>query len=626
VTSSITGKLVSKTIGGVTCGLGGSVNCTNKIIYNQAPLNATCTVRGSNGTPGTCDAVQNTVANRYKLDGLSCNTLPPCFFASGASSGYVLNGSISLTQPFALVAAAFTINSSSTETFLSVGNASIKFSTSSPGNILSSCDSSGGATAAPIYQNQTYAPSYVNDIVLTCIGGTGNVLQNTWADNSTNVSTGGSTSASGTPVVMATGGSPINFWAFGITTANFTASISDGTTGLWVPYAIHNSHCLSYGYTCLYSGIGDVATFKAAWGMRQYSGGVTQPVGQALFKACSADNTQCTDILSAPRNGMALNGTVGGSAEGNTNLSCWTTIASGTYVTATGVTVLTVNTPSNVPAGANPTGLASTNNFALSNLTGTGGFASLNGGWTVTAVTNTGGGDTATITFTAPTGLGTSTITGGFVSTCTIQVFYDISGANYCSGPCPLTQNTVANRAIWTYQCSLPGYVPSYYNNSCATFVAGNSESYSSPAATTIPTPFSIFWAGQRTGNTSAFNTVLGGTGSSTASTGFANSANNSYWQDGATLATGTANDNLFHSVLGESDGSNIHLYVDGLLSSTTATSSGGQIVAPFGLGNKLGNSFYCQCQFLEGGIANTDITSLAPALNQQAQALWRFP
>lgn len=629
VSSTTTGKIVTKTIGGVTCGIGGSTLCLAKIIYNQAPLNATCTVRGSLGTPGTCDAVQTTVANRYRVDGLSCSTLPPCYFASGASSAYALNSSISLTQPFALVAAAYTVNTSSTETFLSVGNASIKFSTSSPGNVLTSCDSSGGTTAANLYQNQTYAPSYVSDIVSTCIGGTGNGLQNTYVGFSgigiTAISTGGSTSASGVPVVMAAGGSGINFWSFGVTTANFTASVSDNTTGLWVPFSIHNSHCLAYGYSCNYSGIGDIAPFKAAWGMRAYNAAlVVSPSLQKLFKACSADNTKCSDQMAQLRAGNTLNNTIGGGGSGVGNASCWTTLATGvTYNGTTGVTTLNVNVPS-VTVGGNPTGLAATNNFALSDMTGTGSFASLNGGWTATAVTNTGGGDTATLTFVGPTGL-TLTVTGGMLSTCTIQVFYDISGNTFCGGPCDLTQNTVANRAIWTYQCRGPGgidgYVPDYYSNSCATFVAGNSDTYTGPGTVSTGVPFSMMWVARRTGAFTSGQGVLSGNSSS--ASGFNSSANSVFVTDGINLASGTANDSLFHSVIGESDGTNVHIYVDGMLAGTAATSAGGVLVQPYHLGSNFGSGNFLQGQFLEGGIIDSDITVLAPALSQQPHILW---
>lgn len=79
-----------------------------------------------------------------------------------------------------------------------------------------------------------------------------------------------------------------------------------------------------------------------------------------------------------------------------------TTIVSGTYTSGTGAVTLTTGQPH----ATRPN-----NTFVLSNAAGTGSFASLNGTWTATSGTVTGG---TTLTFTAPTGL-TLTITGGTI-------------------------------------------------------------------------------------------------------------------------------------------------------------------------------------------------------------------
>lgn len=76
------------------------------------------------------------------------------------------------------------------------------------------------------------------------------------------------------------------------------------------------------------------------------------------------------------------------------------TITSGTYVSATGVIVLTMAAAVNFSAG---------DAVVLSSLTGTGGFATLDGTWQATAVS----GDGLTVTLAGPTGAGASTITGG---------------------------------------------------------------------------------------------------------------------------------------------------------------------------------------------------------------------
>lgn len=74
------------------------------------------------------------------------------------------------------------------------------------------------------------------------------------------------------------------------------------------------------------------------------------------------------------------------------------TITSGTYNTTTGVIVLTMD--GDVAFGVGDTAV-------LSSLTGTGGYATLNGAWEITAVAG------PTVTLAGPTGAGASTITGG---------------------------------------------------------------------------------------------------------------------------------------------------------------------------------------------------------------------
>lgn len=603
VTDKSTGKLVPQAIGSLTCGTDNSGNCTVKIIYDQT---------GNNACSGSvaCDAVQNTIANRYNLYGsIGCNAVYPCMFSSAAGAGYTMAGSLSLTQPFALVAVAYTANFSATNTLISVGNANIHFASASPGNVLGTCDSSGGTTAANSYQLNSFPSSLLSDIFLICLSGSGTTFQNMFVGST--LATGGSTSVSGTPVIGANGGSNTNLWEFGITTANLTPITS---TGFWNPFAIHSNACTAWGYTCYYSGAGDVASFKAYWGMRAYSSTVASTAaGQRLFNACSADNTLCSDIMSQPRTGGALNGTVGGTADGTGNKACWIGITAGTYNSTTGAAVLTVN--SSIFQGL-VTGLVSGNNFAISNLAGTGAFASLAGGYVAT----TGTGST-TVNFTAPTGLGAAAITSGTLSTCTIKMFYDLSGANFCTGgvACDLTQTTVANRAIWTYNCLATEY-PIFYQNSCATFVAANSDGYTGPGTTTTAEPFSVVWAAMRSGAFTTQQTVI----NCNCASGFPASTNNAFMFDGnATSAIGAAANSLFHSIVGESDSANTRIYVDGVLAGTTA-GTGGNMSQPYSIGTRGGGQFL-QGQFLEGGIINSDITSSAAALSAQQHLFWPF-
>lgn len=77
------------------------------------------------------------------------------------------------------------------------------------------------------------------------------------------------------------------------------------------------------------------------------------------------------------------------------------TIASGTYVPASGLVTLTMSAPVTFSAG---------DAIIVSALTGTGAFASLNGTWTATSAAGT------TVTYTGPTNLAATTITGGTVN------------------------------------------------------------------------------------------------------------------------------------------------------------------------------------------------------------------
>jgi hypothetical protein len=82
------------------------------------------------------------------------------------------------------------------------------------------------------------------------------------------------------------------------------------------------------------------------------------------------------------------------------------TISSGTYVSGTGVVTLTVSAATALSAGVQ---------FTVASLTGTGAFASLNGTFTTLTATGT------TVTYQAASGLGATTITGGSLTSSTIQ-------------------------------------------------------------------------------------------------------------------------------------------------------------------------------------------------------------
>ena len=325
-TSITTGKIIPKMIGSLMCFAESSGNCTAKIVYN-IPLNTTCTTRGAGGTPGTCDAVQNTIANRYGAYNTGCNGgLVPCMFSpSIAGAGYTLNSSLTLAQPFTLWAVAFTVASSTTDTIIAVGNANIHFSSGSAGNVLNTCDSSATATNEYI----RLAPTQAGDLLETCIGGVSTLWQNGLFILTT--SSGSSSCVSGSPTIMASGGSPFDWWEFGI-----IAGAPSGPGGA----PLHSNACTFYGYTCVYSGPGDAIAFKAYWGLQGYSAAA---LPQTLVNVCSAGDAACQDLGTVgpgiyqpvfpsilPSSGYVLLPTIGGS----TGLACYVGITQLDHTTA----------------------------------------------------------------------------------------------------------------------------------------------------------------------------------------------------------------------------------------------------------------------------------------------------
>jgi hypothetical protein len=607
-TSTTTGKIIPKMIGSVMCFAESSGNCTAKIVYN-IPLDSTCTSRGANGIPGPCDAVQNAIANRYAAYDTGCNGgLVPCMFQNAAGAGYTLNSSLTLAQPFTLWAVAYTVPASTADTLIGVGVANVHFSTGSTGNVLSTCDS---ATSTATNQFLNLAPTLASDFALTCVGGVNTLWQNGFVNNT---SSGGATSVSGAPTIMASGGSPIDWWEFGI----IAGSALSGANG---PFAgvgtLHGNSCNYYGYTCVYSGPGDVLPFKAYWGFQAYS---VASMPQRLIQACSAGDVNCQDLYSlGPTTPNLSRGSTSYTANGNIVIptlggefgqACYVSIAptGSTYNSTTGAVSLAM-AAQQIP---NPVGLVSGNNFAITQLTGTGGFASLDGGWTATSGTNTSTGTgTDVVNFTGPTGLGSVSITGGFVSTCTVKTFYDIctlNGApcNFCTGgtPCDLTQSTITERAVLGVVCTI--------YPECAIFTNGSSQGYTGPGTTATAAPFGVAWTGRRTGLFSTQQAVIScgcDYGYYTAGLAFAD--------DSVNFVTAPASDSTVHSIVASNNGTALTIYVDGA-SAGSGTGGASGMTQPYALGNYIGTQFF-QGQFFGGGLTNTAITAdQASLLNQQ--------
>jgi len=181
-----------------------------------------------------------------------------------------------------------------------------------------------------------------------------------------------------------------------------------------------------------------VSSPLAWWGLRSPS---AADLGNALINACNPGDATCADLSSNASTGNLTVSAIGGEA-------CSVSVTSGTYVTATGATSLVI---------ASTPHLVSGNIFALTALTGTGSFVSLQDiEWTAT--TGTTG---TTVNFTGPTGLGTVTITGGTINVCTIKTFYDRSGLTSCSSfACDQVQATLSLRAILVPVSSLTSALP----------------------------------------------------------------------------------------------------------------------------------------------------------------------
>ena len=213
--------------------------------------------------------------------------------------------------------------------------------------------------------------------------------------------------------------------------------------------------------TISYSGPGNVVTSALVWyGLRAYSAATR---GNALINACNVGDAACADVPSDASIGALTISAIGGE-------SCNVAITSGTYVSATGVVTLIISASPN---------LASGNVLALSALTGTGNYALLNGSYTA-GVGTTG----TTVVFTAASGLGTLTVTGGYINVCTIKTLYNFGslGSGYNAA-----QATISKRAVLI----LNGGLPAALCNGTGAYTAG--------IGTAIPVPFSISVVANRT-------------------------------------------------------------------------------------------------------------------------------
>ena len=284
-----------------------------------------------------------------------------------------------------------------------------------------------------------------------------------------------------------------------------------------------------------YQGPGDVSptvgTIYGFWSTEAYS---SAKRGTKAVNACLPNGGTCADFSTDASTGKLDVTTISGS-------SCTATISSGTYVTATGATVLTL------AAGI---GIVSTNNFAINGLTGTGSFASLTGVWQATT------GSTGTVlNFTGPTGLGTVTITSGTVSGCTGAKWYDQSGQTNCGASpgatvCDGLQATLAMQPVLVVN-ALNG-TACWGGNGTAGMGFQTLPNVSGLGGTPISLPLTITGVAERTGNFTTSARIV------------ANNVNPPYLDfssttndagmSASTQIVGTASNNAFHALIAAMD------------------------------------------------------------------------
>lgn len=113
------------------------------------------------------------------------------------------------------------------------------------------------------------------------------------------------------------------------------------------------------------------------------------------------------------------------------------TISSGTYNSTTGLVTLTMAVSQTFDAG---------DSITLASLTGTGGYASLDGTWTSTVVSGT------TVEFVGPTGLGATTITGGTLTVGgSADAALPVEVLDVMSSNCETVDYVSATGATWDY-------------------------------------------------------------------------------------------------------------------------------------------------------------------------------
>lgn len=199
---------------------------------------------------------------------------------------------------------------------------------------------------------------------------------------------------------------------------------------------------------------------------------------------------------------------------------------------------------------------------------------------------------------------------------CTAKTIYDQSGSNSCSGStaCDLVQTTIALRPVVTLNCLNSKICLAFNTN--LTMASANGVSLSQA--------FTVSVVANRTGNTSAFNNILGGDSSST-TLAFNNAVNQITMYAGSATPVATANDSTTHAIQALFNAASSSFYVDGssTAASTSPGTSGFNGTDKFNIGVNAGNTFIGN--WFEVGVWNSDKTANNSSMNGNQHTYWSF-
>lgn len=172
------------------------------------------------------------------------------------------------------------------------------------------------------------------------------------------------------------------------------------------------------------------------------------------------------------------------------------------------------------------------------------------------------------------------------IVSCTIKTLYDQTGNGY-----DLTQATIANRPVLTINCI--GSLPCMTGNGTSTAIANTTNLGG-------VTPITHSVVAERTGNTSADNTIISSNGGLIQGL-FDNTADNVEIYQGGTLPTAPATDNAFHALQYVYNSASSVISVDG--SATNVDTGVSNVAATNQSMFSVTAANFCACKITEAGL-----------------------